>query len=415
MVKEKQQHILIIGFVWPEPRSSAAGSRMMQLISLFQSQDWEITFASPAARSEHMVDFESLGIDTVSIEINSSEFDSFIKELQPSVVMFDRFVTEEQFGWRVAEHCPQAIRMLDTEDLHCLRRARKKAVGEERDFLENELLSMPDAKREIASIYRSDLSLMISEAEIEVLCNIFGVEDKLLQYVPFLLDPIDEATRQQWPDFESRDHFVTIGNFQHKPNADAIRYLKRDIWPRIRKELPQAELHIYGAYPTQNIEQLDKREEGFLIKGRAENAQQVMRRAKVCLAPLRFGAGLKGKLVEAMQCGTPSVTTDIGAEGLNGKLPWGGTIANKPARIAKAAQELFSNKRKWENAQAKGTRIINQRFAAQEHGTKLIDRITHIQEDLQGHRQQNFTGSMLMHHTMASTRYMSRWIEAKNS
>ena len=115
------QQLLIIGTVWPEPRSSAAGARMMQLIQFFKKEGAEITFACSASNLEYSENLDRLDIKTKQIKINDSGFDTFIKELKPSVVLFDRFMTEEQFGWRVAEHCPDALRILDTEDLHSLR------------------------------------------------------------------------------------------------------------------------------------------------------------------------------------------------------------------------------------------------------------------------------------------------------
>jgi glycosyltransferase involved in cell wall biosynthesis len=387
---------------------------MMQLISLFKEQGWKVTFASSAAESDHMADLESAGVETVSIEMNSSSFDTFIRELQPSVVLFDRFVTEEQFGWRVAEHCPQAIRILDTEDLHCLRRTRKEALKAGKEFTETDLLSSEDARREIASIYRCDLTIMISEFEMELLQNVFKVDSQLLWYLPFLLDSIDESVTKQWPDYESRRHFVTIGNFRHEPNADAVEYLYSEIWPLIHQQLPGAELHIYGAYPTKRVEQLHKPDIGFYIEGRASDAQKVVQNARICLAPLRFGAGLKGKLVEAMQCGTPSVTTKVGAEGLNGSSPWGGVIVDDPEKIADSAVELYKTKSEWCEAQRKGTEIIDKRFVQPEWGKEFINRIQAILGTIDEHRKHNFTGQMLMHHRMASTKYMSRWIEAKN-
>jgi len=412
---KKSQQVLIIGFVWPEPQSSAAGKRMMELIHLFQSQGWGVTFASSATETEHMADLEKLGVRTMPIEINSSSFDVFVKELQPSIVLFDRFVTEEQFGWRVAEHCPDALRILDTEDLHSLRRTRKKAVYNEHTFNKSDLLKAEDAKREIASIYRCDLTLMISEFEIDLLQDIFDVDVTLLQYLPFLLDPVDGDTRKKWPDYEGRNHFVTIGNFRHDPNADSVEYMYQEIWPLIRQQLPNAEFHVYGAYPNQRVEQLHNPENGFYIMGRASSANVVLQKAKVCLAPLRFGAGLKGKLIEAMQCGTPSVTTPIGAEGINGKLPWCGEIAESSKEIADRAVQLFTDKALWKQAQQHGTDIIKKRFAQPKYGKTFLSRIKNIRKQLEEHRLNNFTGQMLMHHRSASSKYMGRWIEAKNN
>ena len=411
---ESSNTLLIIGQVWPEPRSSASGRRMMELIDLFQAEEWEIIFASPSAESDFSIDLESLGISKVPVEINDSGFDDYIRQLQPTAVLFDRFIIEEQFGWRVASHCPDTLRILDTEDLHCLRRTRRQALRDERPWNREELLSDETAMREMAGIYRSDLSLLISEFEMNLLIELFRVDSSLIQYVPYLRPPVDKGAEARWPGYESRQHFVTIGNFRHGPNHDAVHYLENEIWPLIREKLPRAEMHVYGAYPSKEIQSLDRPANGFFIKGRVEDAKAAVMQARVCLAPLRYGAGLKGKLVEAMECGTPSVTTRIGAEGLAGELDFGGMIADDPGEFADAAVKLYTDKALWMEKQENGIQIINQRFSVRKWGSKLMERVHHILENLDEHRKQNFTGAMLRHHTMASTKFMSRWIEEKN-
>ncbi|MDY8134251.1 glycosyltransferase [Aquimarina sp. 2201CG5-10] len=407
-------HILIIGFVWPEPNSSAAGSRMMQLIELFISQNWKVTFASPAADSDHMINLEELGVTKVSILVNDPDFDIFIKETQPNIVLFDRFMIEEQFGWRVSKHCPKAIRILNTEDLHCLRKSRHESFKKGKKFEANDLLTTDNAKREIASIYRSDLTLIISDFEMNLLKNIFKIEEDLLRYLPFLLDPITTQTKENWPTYEERTHFITIGNFRHEPNWNSVLYLKESIWPLIKKELPEAELHVYGSYPPPKATQLNNPNEGFYIKGWAEDAKIVMKNARVCLAPLRFGAGIKGKLAEAMTQGTPSVTTSIGAEGMLGEdSDWNGFISDDIETFAKAAIRLYTNKNIWQQAQQNGIEIINTRFK-KSLSESFINNINTLQENLHKHRNNNFIGSMLQYHTTRSTEFMSRWIEEKN-
>ena len=408
------QQLLIIGFVWPEPNSSAAGGRMLQLISLFTEEGYSITFASPAQDSDFMVNLEEYGVDKKSIVLNCSSFDAFVKELNPAVVLFDRFMMEEQFGWRVAENCPNALRLLDTEDLHCLRLARQKAFKESRLFQTSDLMAEEVAKREIASILRCDLSLMISEFEMELLRTTFKIDKALLYYLPFLLEKISVSTFDKLPSFEERKDFVFIGNFLHEPNWNAVQYLKETIWPMIRKQLPQAVLNIYGAYPSQKVLQLHQPKEGFLIKGRAPKAQEVVSSARIVLAPLRFGAGVKGKLIEAMQCGTPSVTTTIGAESMHGDLPWNGFVADNPQVFADEAVQLYNDKKHWLEAQYNGIYIINQRYSKALFVEDFKKQILFLQANLQQHRLINFMGSMLQHHTLSSTKYMSRWIEAKN-
>ena len=297
--------------------------------------------------------------------------------------------------------------------MHCLRLARQLAVKEKREFNINNLYS-DVAKREIASVFRSDLTLMISVYEMQLLQNFFKIDNSLLHYTPFLLDPIQETEAKKWPLYADRNHFVTIGNFLHEPNWDAVQFLKEAVWPLIRKQLPKAELHIYGAYSSQKVEQLHQPKEGFMIKGRAVSAHEVMLHAKVCLAPLRFGAGLKGKLIDAMQCGTPSVTTSVGAEAMSGNLNWAGVVEDDIDKFATAAVNLYSDEVIWMEAQKKGIEIINEIFNKEEHAAHLIEKIQYLQENIQLHRQKNFTGAMLMHHTISGTKYMSRWIEEKN-
>ena len=408
------QKLLIIGFVWPEPNSSAAGGRMMQLISLFKADGFSITFASSAQNSDFIVDLYEYGVERKSIELNNSSFDVFIKDLNPTVVLFDRFMIEEQFGWRVAENCPDALRLLDTEDLHCLRLARQKAFKENRLFKTTDLFVEEVAKREVASILRCDLSLLISEFEMQLLESTFKIDNALLYYLPFLLEPINDAILQELPSFEVRKDFVFVGNFLHEPNWNAVQYLKETMWPLIKKQIPEAFLNVYGAYPSQKVMQLHNKKDGFLILGRAVDAQEEVKKARVVLAPLRFGAGIKGKLLEAMQCGTPSSTTSIGSESMHGDLPWSGFVNDDVADFVDAAVLLYQDQKIWDKAQKNGIEIINQRYSKDLFEAEFRTKIDFLCANLKQHRLNNFLGTLLQPHTLKSTKYMSRWIEEKN-
>jgi hypothetical protein len=408
------QSLLIIGFVWPEPNSSAAGGRMMQLISLFQEQGFQVTFASPAQNSDYMVDLAAYNVQKKSILLNSATFDQFIKELNPSVVLFDRFMIEEQFGWRVAESCPKAIRILDTEDLHCLRLARQKACKENRHFKSDDLYVEEVAKREIASIFRCDLSLMISQFEMELLKNTFKIDSALLYYLPLLIESSKLPNLERLPSFKDRKDFIIIGNFLHEPNWNAVQYLKETIWPLIKKHLPEAVLNIYGAYPSQKVLQLNNVRDGFLIHGRATDANLVVQQARIVLAPLRFGAGIKGKLIEAMQCGTPSVTTSIGAESMHDDLPWAGVIEDDPILFAEKAVALYRSHKLWLEAQKNGSEILTKRYLRTLFASDFTELVHKLRSDLNQHRLNNFIGELLQYHILRSTKYMSKWIEEKN-
>lgn len=405
--------VLVIGYVWPEPASSAAGSRMIQLLEYFLSTGATVTFATTSTPTPWVYDLDVMGISTSQIALNNPSFDVFLENLNPELVVFDRFMMEEQFGWRVSKTCPAAIKVLDTEDLHFLRNFRElefKGKAGKEDFASSDL-----TKREIASIYRCDLSLIISETEMKLLTSEFNIPTSLIFYIPFLFSEISPATIADLQGYEDRRNFISIGNFRHAPNVDAVIYLKEEIWPLIHKEIPEAKMEIYGAYPSARIHQLNDPKSNFLIKGRAKDAKQVVRNARVSLAPIRFGAGLKGKLTEAMICGTPNVTTNAGAEGMNGEMDWDGFIVDEPARFAKAAVQLYTNQESWNNASENGFRIINSRFSSALFYEKFRSRLDSLKKDLPAHRKSNFIGAMLMHHRVKSTYFLSKYIEIKTA
>ena len=403
--------LLIIGLVWPEPKSSAAGTRMLQLIDLFKKQDFDVVFASAAQESDFSFDLKSIGVATQKIKLNSSSFDEFITELKPEIVLFDRYIIEEQFGWRVHENCPNAIRILDTEDLHCLRLGRQNAVKKNMPFEISNLLNSDIAKREIASIYRCDLTLMVSEFEMEVLNSIFKIDKSLLHYLPIFYANINA---EEIPNFQERKDFIFIGNFLHEPNFDAVKQLKEKIWVKISKQLPGAKMYIYGAYPSQKVLQLHNENDKFYVHGRAENADIVIKNAKVLLAPLRFGAGLKGKLLEAMIVGTPTITTNIGCEGISNNDYWNGFITDDFDDFVVKSIELYNNENLWINLQKNGFEIINNKFKMEFFEQLFSEKLNKILSNIDTHRSQNFFGNLLIYHSNLSTKYMSKWIEEKN-
>ena len=382
---------------------------MLQLIRLFQ-QRYEVHFASSASKSEYSYALNESGITEHPILLNDSSFDHFVEALQPDIVIFDRFMIEEQYGWRVAKHCPQALRILDTEDLHFLRTARLEA------YRKNSPIDIHSdmALREIASIYRSDLSLIISEAEMRCLKNEFHIDDKLLHFLPFTENPISEEQQASRLPFEERKDFVFIGNFIHEPNWKTVEVLKNVIWPRLRQALPHAELHIYGAYAPQKALQLHKPAERFWIKGRADDARSTLERYRVLLAPIPVGAGLKGKFVDAMSSGTPTVSSTIGAEGMARENLWNGYITDDEEDFVHKAVTLYQDRTAWIQAQQNGYMLFNSSFANHPNASGLLDRCDGLHNHIDMHRRQNFIGRMLQHHSMQSTRYMSLWIEEKN-
>ncbi|WP_394220661.1 glycosyltransferase family 4 protein [Alteromonas gracilis] len=416
-------NIVVIGYVWPEPNSSAAGQNMLSLIKSCLASDYSVTFLTAATDSEHKADLNALGVNAHSVALNCSSFNTLIARINPDVVIFDRYMTEEQFSWRVKESCPDALRVLNTEDLHSLRQARHEAVKQHGEAM-NAKLNSELAQREVAAILRSDLTLVISLSEMRLLTQHYGVPSAQLHYQPLV---VGKSVPSSLP-FEERAHFVHIGNFRHAPNWDAVLQLKQNIWPAIKKALPKAQLHIYGAYPPKKATQLHNEKQGFLVKGWAEDVESLMTSAKVLIAPLRFGAGIKGKLLDAMRCATPSITTWVGAEGIvstNSEtlLPsyeWPGAICSTDTSNVAAIEDyvnqavsLYTIKSEWEKASALSGQVL-EAFKNQQSRQPLTERLFQLKQELNAHRGVLFMQSLLWHQTLSASKYMSQWIEAKN-
>ena len=263
--------------------------------------------------------------------------------------------------------------------------------------------------REIASILRCDLSLIISEFEYNLLVNDFKINPNLLFYIPFLTESFEQIKTP----FEDRKHFVSIGNFLHEPNWQTVLKLKQ-IWKSIKKKLPEAELLIYGAYASQKVLELHNDKDGFLVKGRANSVEDIFSKSKVLLAPIPFGAGLKGKLWESMKFGLPNVTSSIGAEAMHGELPWNGFIEDSDEVFVEKAVELYQNENIWNEAQENGYRILDSVYKKDLFADSFITKVAELIENLDNHRTENYLGKILQHHQLNSTKYMSRWIEEKN-
>jgi len=401
--------LLIIGHTWPEASTTAAGGRMLQLIRLFKDCGYHIHFASTAQKGDYASDLDGFGVSYHQITINDSGFDHWVEQLQPKVVLFDRFMTEEQFGWRVSEACPTALKILDTEDLHFLRLGRQKAVKKGVPVTEADLFT-DHAKRELASIWRCDLSLIISEFEFNLLNRLFAIPRELLFYLPFLVDP-DAILAPE--DFSDRKDFISVGNFKHAPNLDAVIQLKA-LWPDIRKRIPTARLNIYGAYAPPKVAAWNDPGNGFYVEGWIDNLQAVMRSSLVHLAPLRFGAGLKGKVLDAMLVGTPTVTTSIGAEGMHGELPFAGSITNDQEAFVEEAVRLYNDKQVWTKASAAAKPILEHCFDQNLFAQDFLDRLVSLRTSLQAHRNAHFMGQVLQHNQVNALKFMSKWIEEKN-
>ncbi|KAK3241404.1 hypothetical protein CYMTET_48832 [Cymbomonas tetramitiformis] len=412
--------VLVIGKVWPERSSSAAGVRTADLVSAFQRGGAKVSYACAARTNTYSDQLRDAAVSVYTCPMNRQQaFAAMLKEVDPDVCIFDRFTTEEQFGFMVKQLSPRTLRVLDTQDLHCLRDARQQLIkdgGSITDAME----VVPDTSstmllRELAAIFRSDLSLVVSPYEQQLLVHQYHVPSTKVAlsrwYYPEPI-PLEEC-----PSFHQRRHFVTIGNFRHAPNMDSVEWLAQEVWDKVAVELPEAEMHIYGAYPPKRAMQLHNPKRRLHVLGRAPSLD-LLYDHRVLFSPLRYGAGVKGKVVDAWWHGLPVVTTLIGSEGMEwaGEGSWGGLGgAVDSSTVVSDAVRMYRDEQLWEASQLRGRELTGELFARTRNERELlavVDEALALREERRGEDAQ---GCMLWHHSNRSTEFFSRWVELKES
>lgn len=400
-MSDSKQAVLFVN-LWPEPKSSAAGVRTFEMGLFVKRLGYELFGISPNAASEHSNTWEKSGIRILTCDPNSSASAEVLKTLSPELVIFDRFYTEEKYGWRARELWPLALQVIDTSDLHSLRAARQKAhlagsavLQPSDEFFDEDLL------REMAALHRADVCLVVSPFEVNWLIQ-HGFEKERICYLPFSAQP--EAN---FKPLRERHEFCFLGNYLHKPNVDAVQWLASELWPALRKKLPEAELHLYGAYPSQVISQLHKKN-GIFSHGFVENHREAIARHEVMLAPLRFGAGIKGKILEAWATGTPVLGTPLAFEGMGDGFA---EFKNSEEFIEQVL--LLQNPNYWQKNVEAGLQELEKSFNQELIFKTFADFLANSQTQLENIRR-SLTGRMLRHHSSQYLKYFSMWIEEKN-
>jgi glycosyltransferase involved in cell wall biosynthesis len=413
------RHALIFSTVWPEPDSSAAGVRQMHWIDLLLRDFEKVSLISPAKPKQEQ-DWGRVEIpdrvEFLPMPLNDWSMVTMLKDLNPELVLFDRFILEEQYGAMVYEAIPQALVLMETQDLHFVRRAREQVresgIPGTPGFYKTET-----AIRETASIERVDHSFVVSSFEERLLREEFGIGADQQEWVPFFYDP--PVHRELiGSGYSERTDFVWIGNFRHAPNADGLRWFRAKIWPAIRKKLGHAKLQVFGAYPSAEFMAWNQsRDSGIEVRGPVRDLAEVFRSARVNLAPLRFGAGVKGKILEGFRFGVPVITTPVGAEGL---LPDGvdlglfpGIIESDPERFAEAAIRMHSDSSVWTSAHGRARELMEENFSRLKIEPVLRARIKELLQRKQSGDLPRWRSRILRHELSNSRKYFSKWIEAK--
>lgn len=442
---------LLVSTVLPDPTASAAGTRTQRLLdglskisrvhltsSVKESKD-NAGKDPLAASSQAILDNLTIrGISWSRLPPNRTKEIESLTDEYPQVdrIVFDRFYTEEMFSFAFQKKYPHAALVLDMQDMHSLRGGRERLVkswdatyAKDDPFgvLPQVMQYVPSIDsnqllRELGSIHRSDLTLVCSPHEMKLLTNMHSIDESKLCLAPFFvtqeeIKPISSSTS-----LPSEPSFVFCGGFKHEPNVDAVRLLLHVIWSKIHRSLPNAKLYIHGAYCPAEIRQFHNPENtGVQIQGYTKRIEDVFRPGTVLLAPLRFGAGIKGKIIDAWSFGVPVVTTPVGSEGLVCSMEnitasntlFGGKVSSSIEGFVESAVRLGTDSGGYFDAASHGQNILRLSQDGKTNWQEIERALARCERNLSSRRQNDFTRALLWHHNSRSTEFFSRWIELK--
>ncbi len=261
----------------------------------------------------------------------------------------------------IKEFAPHARIIFNTIDLHFVRFLRAAQLsGIEEDFA----YARKAQEAEISVMRKADCTLVVSDTEKKLLAQL--IPDAFVEVVPFPAD-IYESSQT----FVERRDIVFLGGFMHKPNIDAVLFFAREIWPLISSTVPEARFIIGGADAPKEI--CDLASDTILVKGFVEDLAQFFETAKLSVAPLRFGAGIKGKILTSLGYGVPCVATSIASEGIGLVDGVNVLLANTPKEFAAAVIKAYTSSELWSSLSKNGQDWIRQNYSRQVVSSRLLD------------------------------------------
>ncbi len=247
----------------------------------------------------------------------------------------------------VRKFSPKTRIIIDTVDIHFVRELREAQLKKDRLA---ESKARQTMKEELEVYRKADRLWVVTEEDKK---HIEGrVGDVPIDIVPNIHEPVNAS-----PSFDATRDLLFVGNFAHPPNADAVKYFVQEIFPAVKKELPDVKFYVVGNNPTPQIVALNGKND-VVVTGFVADLEPYLTRARISVSPLRYGAGMKGKIGQALSYGLPVVTTSVGAEGMKLKDGEHVLIADDPKTFARKVVELYKNSKLWNRLSRQGKKHI---------------------------------------------------------
>lgn len=346
--------VLVVDSMTPDPSRDSGSLRLCEILKLLSAKGWDASFLPDDGRAtdEEVHRLGSIGVEVLRrpwIPDVPNWLHTHGSEL--FAVMLCRHTVAGQYAPLVRKHAPQARLLFDTVDLHFLREQRAAELSGSASMARQALASR---KSELALIAGADVTFVVSPHEQDLLAR------ELPRARVELLSNIHDIHVCRRRHEERRD-LVFIGGFGHPPNADAIRWIAADILPSLRARLPEIRVHVLGDIPDEIRRELCT--PGLELHGRVPDLAPWLDGALASLAPLRFGAGVKGKINMAMSYGVPVIATPVAIEGMRLQDGVDVVVAEDPGSMAEAAEHLAHDAGFWAGLSVHGLHNVAAHFS----------------------------------------------------
>lgn len=332
------RRILYIDATMVTPDQDSGSVRVRGVLKTAREHGCKVTFIADNLeyKSPYVEDLQQLGVEVrywpqlPSIETYLEEEGAFF-----DVIILSRYYVAEKHIEAVRRHAPQALVALDTHDLHFLRLRR---LAELEPSPANNKAAEEAYAKEMAIMEACDVTLVVSPVELELLAR----ERPNLDVRIFT--NIHEVADQVAP-FESRSGIMFVGGYRHPPNVDAVLWYVAEVLPKIKQMLPGVNTYIIGSNAPESITSLA--DDGLEVVGFVPDMTPWLERVRVSISPLRYGAGVKGKINQAMSHGLPVVGTSPSVEGMYLQDGLEVLVADEPMDFAEAIRRLHTDSALW--------------------------------------------------------------------
>jgi len=350
----RRGRVLVVDATTPEPARDSGSLRLCAILRILDEQGWSVTFHPDDGHADS-TEIRALGAIGCEVVCKPEVVDLPVwlrrhgRELH--AVMLCRHTVAGQYAHLVRRHAPQARLLFDTVDLHYLREQRAAELADHPAMLRQ---AESSRRSELALINQADTTFVVSPHEQSLL------RMQLPQARIELLSNVHEVHGCGRTHAERRD-LVFIGGFGHPPNSDAMRWISREILPHLRQSIPDMNLHVLGDVPDAARHELAS--PGLVFHGRVADLTPWLENSLASLAPLRFGAGVKGKINMAMSHGVPVIATSVAVEGMYLRDGLNVLVAEDMEEFAVAVRRLQDDPDLWQALSAEGMENIRQHFS----------------------------------------------------